>query len=195
MTVLGKYELHEEIGRGGFATVHRATHTLLESEAAVKVLDQKRLTQPQARQRMEREARIAAGLSHPHLIKIFDLIQEGETLAIAMEYLRGVDIYDPTTGEIRSSSVDDIACWFIDTNYNEESFFVRHAYFSGMDSPYEKLQRALRAEIHEEAWQSLYRTVSRPFPRPQSGKIAVKVINHYGDEVLKIYDVSQNPGN
>jgi len=109
--------------------------------------------------------------------------------------LRGVDIYDPTTGEIRSSSVDDIACWFIDTNYNEESFFVRHAYFSGMDSPYEKLQRALRAEIHEEAWQSLYRTVSRPFPRPQSGKIAVKVINHYGDEVLKVYDVSQNPGN
>jgi serine/threonine-protein kinase len=89
MTTLGKYELHEEIGRGGFATVHRATHTLLESEAAVKVLDQERLTQPQARQRMEREARIAAGLSHPHLVKIFDLIQEGETLAIAMEYLRG----------------------------------------------------------------------------------------------------------
>jgi adenine-specific DNA-methyltransferase len=109
--------------------------------------------------------------------------------------LRGVDIYDPTTGQIRSSSVDDIACWFVDTNYNEESFFVRHAYFSGMDYPYEKLKRALRAEIDEEAWQSLYRTVSRPFPMPQTGKIAVKVINHYGDEVLKVYDVRQNPGN
>ncbi len=109
--------------------------------------------------------------------------------------LRGVDIYDPTTGEIRSSSVDDIACWFIDTDYNEESFFVRHAYFSGMDNPYEKLQRALRAEINEEAWESLYRTVSRPFPRPRTGKIAIKVINHYGDEVLKVYDVAPNPGN
>ncbi len=103
--------------------------------------------------------------------------------------IRGLDIYDPTTGEVRPSSVDDIACWFIDTNYNEESFFVRHAYFSGMDKPYEKLQRALRAEINEEAWESLYRTVSRPFPKPQTGKIAVKVINHYGDEVLKVYDI------
>jgi adenine-specific DNA-methyltransferase len=100
----------------------------------------------------------------------------------------GVDIYDPTTGEIRSSSTDDIACWFIDTDYNEESFFVRHAYFTGKDQPYDKLQRALRAEVDEEAWQSLYRTVSRPFPPPASGRIAVKVINHYGDEVLKVYD-------
>ena len=101
----------------------------------------------------------------------------------------GVDIYDPTTGDIRSSSTDDIACWFIDTDYNEESFFVRHAYFTGKDQPYDKLQRALRATVDEDAWQSLYRTVSRPFPVPASGKIAVKVINHYGDEVLKVYDV------
>ncbi|RMH81742.1 MAG: site-specific DNA-methyltransferase, partial [Calditrichaeota bacterium] len=103
--------------------------------------------------------------------------------------IRGLDIYDPTTGEVRPSSVDDIACWFIDTNYNEESFFVRHAYFSGMDKPYEKLKRALKAEINAEAWASLYRTVSRPFPKPETGKIAVKVINHYGDEVLKVYEV------
>ncbi|MGQ0715291.1 MAG: site-specific DNA-methyltransferase [Gemmatimonadaceae bacterium] len=103
--------------------------------------------------------------------------------------LRGLDVYDPTTGEIRSSSTDDIACWFIDTNYNGESFFVRHAYFTGADEPYEKLQRALRADIDEAAWQSLYSTVSRPFERPETGKIAVKVINHYGDEVLKVIDV------
>ncbi len=103
--------------------------------------------------------------------------------------IRGLDIYDPTTGEIRASSVDDIACWFIDTDYNEESFFVRHAYFSGMKSPYKQLQRVLKAEINEEAWQSLYRTVSRPFPKPSTGKIAIKVINHYGDEVLKVYDI------
>jgi adenine-specific DNA-methyltransferase len=102
--------------------------------------------------------------------------------------LRGLDVYDPTTGEIRSSSTDDIACWFIDTDYNEESFFVRHAYFTGADEPYQKLQRALKAEIDEDAWASLYSTVSRPFDTPSTGKIAVKVINHYGDEVLKVYE-------
>jgi len=103
--------------------------------------------------------------------------------------IKGLDVYDPTTGEIRPSSVDDIACWFIDTEYNGESFFVRHAYFTGADEPYEKLKKALRAEIDEAAWAALYRTESRPFPRPETGKIAVKVINHYGDEVLKVYSV------
>ena len=103
--------------------------------------------------------------------------------------IKGLDVYDPTTGEIRSSSTDDIACWFIDTNYNGESFFVRHAYFTGADEPYEKLKRALRAEVDEGAWATLYSTKSRPFDVPESGKIAVKVINHYGDEVLKVYDV------
>ncbi|MDP2898735.1 MAG: DNA methyltransferase [bacterium] len=103
--------------------------------------------------------------------------------------IKGVDVYDPTTGEIRNSSTDDIACWFIDTDYNGESFFVRHAYFTGADEPYEKLKRALRAEIDEAAWSSLYSTVSRPFEKPATGKIAVKVINHYGDEVLKVFEV------
>ena len=78
---------------------------------------------------------------------------------------------------------------FIDTNYNGESFFVRHAYFTGGDEPYEKLKRALRADIDEAAWSTLYSTVSRPFAPPETGKIAIKVINHYGDEVLKVYDV------
>ncbi|MBW1953806.1 MAG: site-specific DNA-methyltransferase [Deltaproteobacteria bacterium] len=101
----------------------------------------------------------------------------------------GLDVYDPTTGQIRSNSTDDLACWFIDTNYNGESFFVRHAYFTGADRPYDKLKRALRAEIDEAAWSALYSTVSRPFPPPATGKIAVKVINHYGDEVLKVFEV------
>ncbi len=104
--------------------------------------------------------------------------------------IRGVDVYDPTTGQIRSSSTDDIACWFIDTNYNEESFFVRHAYFTGADEPYDRLKRALRAEIDEAAWSTLYSTRSYPFDAPETGKIAVKVINHYGDEVLKVYEVA-----
>jgi adenine-specific DNA-methyltransferase len=103
--------------------------------------------------------------------------------------IRGVDVYDPTTGQIRNSSTDDIACWFIDTEYNDASFFVRHAYFTGAEDPYEKLKRALRAEIDEAAWSSLYSTVSRPFDPPKTGKIAIKIINHYGDEVLKVYEV------
>lgn len=108
--------------------------------------------------------------------------------------VKGVDVYDPTTGQIRNSSTDDIACWFIDTDYNGESFFVRHAYFTGADEPYEKLKRALRAEIDETAWSSLYKTASRPFPRPQPRdkkrpQIAVKVINHYGDEVMRVFPV------
>jgi adenine-specific DNA-methyltransferase len=107
--------------------------------------------------------------------------------------LHGLDVYDPTTGEIRSDTTDEIACWFIDTDYNEESFFVRHAYFTGADQPYQKLQRALKAEIDEAAWSSLYATVSRPFDPPSTGKIAVKVINHYGDEVLKVYEVTPTP--
>ncbi len=103
--------------------------------------------------------------------------------------IKGVDVYDPTTGQIRSSSTDDIACWFIDTNYNGESFFVRHAYFTGADEPYEKLKRALRAEIDEAAWSALNSTKSYPFDKPKTGKIAIKVINHYGDEVMKVYTI------
>jgi adenine-specific DNA-methyltransferase len=103
--------------------------------------------------------------------------------------IRGVDIYNPTTGEVRSGSSDAIALWMIDTDYDEESFFVRHCYFTGGNHPYARLKRALNADISEAAWQSLYSTRSRPFPRPSTGKIAVKVINHYGDEVLQAYDV------
>jgi adenine-specific DNA-methyltransferase len=103
--------------------------------------------------------------------------------------LNGVDIYDPTTGQVRSSSTDEIACWFIDTDYNEESFFVRHAYFTGSDKPMDKLKKAMNSDIDEEAWSSMYGTISRPFKKPSTKKIAVKVINHYGDEVLKVFDV------
>ncbi|WP_041237814.1 hypothetical protein [Gloeothece citriformis] len=97
-----------------------------------------------------------------------------------MVELNGLDIYDPMIREIRSSSVDDIACWFIDTNYNSESFFVRHAYFTGANQPYEKLKRTLKAEIDEDTWESFYSSVSRAFEPPKSrngkpGKIAVKL--------------------
>lgn len=103
--------------------------------------------------------------------------------------MNGVDVYDPNTGDIRSNDVRDIAAWFIDTDYNEESFFVRHAYFLGANDPYEQLRKALKAEIDEDAWSTLYSAESRPFDRPAGGAIAVKVINHFGDEVMKVYRV------
>ncbi len=115
-----------------------------------------------------------------------EIARQGSDVVVKVH---GVDVYDPTTGDVRSNDTKDIACWFIDTDYNEESFFVRHAYFTGAQEPYDKLKRALRAEIDEDAWASLYRTESRPFSVPSSGKIAVKVINHYGDEVMKVYEV------
>ena len=104
--------------------------------------------------------------------------------------IKGVDIFDPTTGDVKSSDdpSEDIASWFIDDDYDEESFFVRQAYFLGRD-PYESLKRALKAEIDEAAWSELNSTVSRPFGRPESGKICVKVINHFGDEVQKVFAV------
>jgi adenine-specific DNA-methyltransferase len=103
--------------------------------------------------------------------------------------INGVDVFHPDTGEVRSDGAEGIACWFIDTDYNEESFFVRHAYFLGANDPYSALKTTLKAEINEEAWESLHSDISRPFDKPKSGRIAVKVINHLGDEVMKVFRV------
>ena len=103
--------------------------------------------------------------------------------------INGVDVFHPNTGEVRSDGADGIACWFIDTDYNEESFFVRHAYFLGANDPYKALKTTLKAEINAEAWETLYSDTSRPFDKPRSGRIAVKVINHLGDEVMKVFRV------
>jgi len=101
--------------------------------------------------------------------------------------INGVDVFHPSTGDIVASGPDGIACWFIDTDYNEESFFVRHAYFLGATDPYKALKTTLKAEIDEDAWESLHSDLSRPFDKPASGRIAVKVINHLGDEVMKVF--------
>ena len=103
--------------------------------------------------------------------------------------IKGVDVFHPSTGKVESSGPDGIACWFIDTDYNEESFFVRHAYFLGQNDPYSALKTTLKAEINEEVWSTLNNDTSRPFPRPANGRIAVKVINHLGDEVMKVFRV------
>jgi adenine-specific DNA-methyltransferase len=103
--------------------------------------------------------------------------------------VNGVDVFHPNTGEVHSDSADGIACWFIDTDYNEESFFVRQAYFLGANDPYKALKTTLKAEINEEAWATLNSATSRAFDKPSSGRIAVKVINHLGDEVMKVFRV------
>ena len=103
--------------------------------------------------------------------------------------VNGVDVFHPNTGEVRSDGAEGIACWFIDTDYNEESFFVRHAYFLGANDPYKALKTTLKAEINEDAWATLNSDTSRPFDKPKSGRIAVKVINHLGDEVMKVFRV------
>ncbi len=118
-----------------------------------------------------------------------ELVAEGDQLRVV---LNGVDVYDPNTGEVRSNDTDQIALWIIDTAYNGESFFVRHCYFTGGQDPYKRLKTALKAEIDPDAWATLNATESRAFPRPDSGKIAVKVINDYGDEVMKVFEVEES---
>ena len=109
--------------------------------------------------------------------------EAGDKLTVTLQKLY---TFRPSTGAVEATDADDIACWFIDTDYNEESFFVRHAYFPAADVPYKALKTTLKADIDEEAWETLKRTTSRPFARPTSGRIAVKVINHLGDEVMKV---------
>jgi adenine-specific DNA-methyltransferase len=115
-----------------------------------------------------------------------DILEEGDRIRVK---LNGVDVFKPQLGKVESSDPDEIACWFIDTDYDEESFFARHAYFLGANDPYKALKTTLKAEIDEEAWASLHSDTSRPFPKPASGRIAVKVINHLGDEVMKVFRV------
>lgn len=115
-----------------------------------------------------------------------DIIEAGEQVQVKVN---GVDVFHPNTGEVRSDGAEGIACWFIDTDYNEESFFVRHAYFLGAGDPYKSLKTTLKTEINHEAWESLNSDISRPFDKPKSGRIAVKVINHLGDEVMKVFKI------
>ena len=118
-----------------------------------------------------------------------DIKQTTDSNGKVIVEILGVDTFNPLTSQITSSSTDEIACWFIDTNYTGECFFVRHAYFTGGKNPYKQLQKALKDDIGEEAWNSLHRNISRPFAKPATGRIAVKVINHYGDEVTKTFAI------
>jgi adenine-specific DNA-methyltransferase len=150
---------------------------------------------PVLKARMNADLHMAEDLKTTDKGNLFVLFGEPELELVHLDdgqlqvRVLGVDVFDPSTGEVRSADVDGIACWFIDTDYDEESFFVRHAYFLGASDPYKSLKTTLRAEIDEDAWSTLHSDVSRPFPKPSSGRLAVKVINHLGDEVMKVLRV------
>ncbi len=150
---------------------------------------------PVRRARMNADLHMAEDLKNTGKGNLFVIFGEPDIEIIRDEdgrmrvKVHGVDVFDPSTGEVRSDSASGIACWFIDTDYNEESFFVRHAYFLGANDPYKALKTTLKAEIDEEAWATLNSDTSRPFAKPTSGRIAVKVINHLGDEVMKVFRI------
>ena len=150
---------------------------------------------PVLKARMNADLHMAADLKNTGKGNLFVIFGEPDIDILDAEdsqiqvKVNGVDVFHPNTGEIRSDSADGIACWFVDTDYNEESFFVRHAYFLGASDPYKSLRTTLKAEVNQEAWETLHSDTSRPFAKPTSGRIAVKVINHLGDEVMKVFRV------
>ncbi len=151
---------------------------------------------PVLKARMNADLHMAEDLKNTGKGNLFVIFGEPDIVILPAENgqvrikINGVDVFHPSTGEVRSDGPEGIACWFIDTDYNEESFFVRHAYFLGANDPYKALKTTLKAEINEEAWATLNSDTSRPFPKPASGRIAVKVINHLGDEVMKVFRVA-----
>ncbi len=164
---------HEEARRRLIPTAEFRSVVEQETEAPLRVAYERR-NRDLAAIGVAREGR--AGLERP-----------GGPRAAALHPVNGVDVFHPNSGEVRSNGPEGIACWFLDTDYNEESFFVRQAYFLGANDPYSALKTTLKAEIHEEAWATLHSDTSRPFEKPASGRVAVKVINHLGDEVMKVF--------
>ena len=150
---------------------------------------------PVLKARMNADLHMADGLKNTGKGNLFVIFGEPDIDILEADSghiqvrINGVDVFHPNTGEVRSDGPEGIACWFIDTDYNEESFFVRHAYFLGASDPYKSLKTTLKAEVNPDVWATLHSDISRPFPKPQSGRIAVKVINHLGDEVMKVIRV------
>jgi adenine-specific DNA-methyltransferase len=164
---------------------YEAHTTEFEKLGAVKIL----------KARMNADLHMADDLRNTGKGNLFVIFGEPDIEILTTEngqhqvHIRGVDVFHPNSGTVESDNADGIALWFIDTDYNQESFFVRHAYFLGANNPYDSLRKTLKAEINEDAWETLHSDISRPFDKPASGRIAVKVINHLGDEVMKVFKV------
>ncbi len=150
---------------------------------------------PVLKARMNADLHMAEDLKSTNKANLFVIFGEPDLDILNAEdgqiqvKINGVDVFHPNTGKIRSDGAEGIACWFIDTDYDGESFFVRHAYFLGANDPYKSLKTTLKAEINLDAWSTLNSDTSRPFDKPKSKRIAVKVINHLGDEVMKVFRV------
>jgi serine/threonine protein kinase len=94
MTQLGKYQLHEELGRGGYGTVYRAYDTVLKVERAVKVLHPALVADPEFIERFKREAQLAAQLEHPHIVPVYDLGDDQGRFFLVMKYMPGRSLKD-----------------------------------------------------------------------------------------------------
>jgi len=103
--------------------------------------------------------------------------------------LRGVDIYDPLTGEVQSTRGEDVAAWFLDTDYDGKTFHIFQAFFPGDADAWEKLQRALKAQIAPEAFEQMRGTVSFPFEPGEHRRISVKVIDFRRNEVVRVVNL------
>jgi adenine-specific DNA-methyltransferase len=150
---------------------------------------------PVLKARMNADLHMADDLKNTGKGNLFVIVGEPDIDLLPAEggqvrvQVNGVDVFHPQTGEVRSDGAEGIACWFIDTDDHEERFFVRHAYVLGANDPYTSLKTTLKAEINDDAWATRYRDTSRPFDTPRSGRIAVNVINHLGDDVMNVLKV------
>ena len=100
--------------------------------------------------------------------------------------LRGVDIYDPLTGETQHARGTDVAAWFLDTDYDGMTFHICQAFFPGDANAWDKLQRALRTQIAPETFELMRSTISFPFKPGKHKRIAAKVIDFRGNEVVRV---------
>ena len=100
--------------------------------------------------------------------------------------MQGVDIYNPVDNSISSSGADKVAAWFVDSDYDGRTFCITQAFFPDRTA-WNKLGRALKGVVDEEAFEKLSGTVSLPFPAGKHGCVAVKVIDPRGNEVMKVH--------
>jgi len=99
--------------------------------------------------------------------------------------MQGVDIYDPVTNTIHPTRADKVAAWFLDSDYDGRTFCITQAFFPDR-SAWEKLERALQGMIDPERFEALTGTVSLPFKAGKHNRVAVKVIDPRGNEVMRV---------
>ncbi len=117
-------------------------------------------------------------------------ILKGERDGMFTVEMEGVDIYDPVSNTVRSAGASKVAAWFLDTDYDGRCFCVTQAFFPDR-SAWEKLAKALNNTLDQEAFAKLAGTVSLPFPAGEHKRIAVKVIDTRGNEVMRVHTLEE----